>query len=556
MLDIKSTVCIMIFIVILYVSHHYIKYKLNESFIPSFTMITDQKPDVLKVSYPYTVDTDDIKRLLRNIKNLTYSNTTDNDLLKAYEDAVITDAFTLYNNRKLRETFKFLSGTNSDKCAYFIRLLDASNKTFNDENLVIGCVSDIDAMLMKVIFSSFRANYQRNYTIKQILIDEKQKVIDSSLFTENNIDVLFVYESLESKVITKRLDPNMKIEVWDYADNLDIHRLKVQIPYIKKKNVDFSLYFSQLKGKLDIVSSVFVVDVIIVINEDITTKKNVNVELNNIISYYNKPEIINLYEQYFSLSMNAVKFAKGKNDFYMKRDTMQILEQFKNDNENDKANSTKEFTYHITDNVNGFFNSLEKSFYVYSDKINNIPLMKGDLLQLSGQLREEQNGLYRVLSVSNKQSILLKLDGDNKQIQSTSSEIGYSCDNPSIKSKTACESSYDELGNTKGVKNYWDKPCEAHTDCPFYQANKNYKNYRGGCIDGRCELPVGVKAVSYRLYDKTSTDSKPVCYNCNEDVGSPFCCEEQEDRKKYPKLSGPDYAFELDSFERLYTKTL
>lgn len=550
MFDIHNIAYIIIFIVILFISHQYIKSKLNESFIPSFTMIAEQKPDVLKVSYPHTVDTNDIKTLLRNVKNITYSKTTDNDILKQIDDAVITDAFTLYKNKN---TFKFLSGTNSEKCAYFIRSLNTSNKTFDDENLIIGCVSDVDAELVDTLLSSFRANYKRKYTLKKVFIDEKEKVIDSSIFTKNNIDVLFIYESLESKVITKRLDTNLKIDIWDYADNLDIHTLKVQIPFIKKKNIDFSLYFPQLKGKLDTVSSVFVVDVIMVVNENTTNKKNVAVELNNIIDYYNKPELINLYEQYFNVSLNAIHFAKGKNNFFKKRDTMEILEQF--NSMNDKDNKNSEFTYDIVSNVNGFFDSLNKILYVYSDSINNIPLKTTNLFHLLGQLREEQNGLYRVISVSNKQSTLLKLDDRNKENLNEQNEIGYSCyNNPSIKSKTACESPYDELGNVKRVKTYWDKPCEKHTDCPFYQANKNYKNYRGGCIDGRCEFPIGVKPASYRNYISDAA-SKPVCHNCREKTSS-FCCEEQKDKKKYPRLLGADYAFELDSFERLYTKTL
>lgn len=543
----QNIMFIMIFFVILYISHQYLKYKLSEQFIPSFSLITEEKPDVLKVLYQNTVDTKDINTFLHSIKNMAYSKTNDNDITSTNEDVIITDAFTVYNDKSIPKKFKFLSGTNSEKCAYFIRSLDISTKTFDDNHLVIGCVNDIDAKLIDILFSSFRSNYKRQYTIKKVLLNKDQKVIDKSIFVNNNIDVLFVYESLESKVITNRLDPNMKIEVWDYADNLDIHTLKVQVPFIKKKNIDFSLFFPQLKGKLDIVSSVFVIDVIILINDITTKNKNVDVELNNIISYYNQPALINLYEQYFNVSKNAIKFAGDKNDFYVKRDSLQILEQF---------NNNDDFTYNISMNINGFFDSGNKTFYIYSNKVNNIPLNKNNLLQLLGQLREEQNGLYRVLSVSNKQSTLLKLDNDNTNKKKLN-DVGYSCyNNPSIKSKTACESPYDELGNTKHVKTYWDKPCEAHTDCPFYQANKNYKNYRGGCIDGRCEFPVGIKAASYKYFEK-DTNSKPVCHNCkSEDITSPFCCEEQKDRKKYPNLSGPDYAFELDNFERIYTKTL
>jgi hypothetical protein len=109
---------------------------------------------------------------------------------------------------------------------------------------------------------------------------------------------------------------------------------------------------------------------------------------------------------------------------------------------------------------------------------------------------------------------------------------------------------YDELTNVKRERTYWDKPCENHSDCPFYQANKNYNNYRGGCIDGRCEMPLGIKQVAYRLYDDKS---KPLCYQCKNQT-NPYCCEDQADNKQYPSLQSPDYAFDLDSFERIQPK--
>ena len=56
---------------------------------------------------------------------------------------------------------------------------------------------------------------------------------------------------------------------------------------------------------------------------------------------------------------------------------------------------------------------------------------------------------------------------------------------PLVPSKEMCT----ELG---GV---WDRPCERNADCPFYQINHDYK---GGCVAGYCEMPVGVKRVGYR----------------------------------------------------------
>ena len=86
---------------------------------------------------------------------------------------------------------------------------------------------------------------------------------------------------------------------------------------------------------------------------------------------------------------------------------------------------------------------------------------------------------------------------------------------------------------------YWDKPCKKNNDCPFYKKNKNYKNNRGGCIKGYCEMPLNVKRIRYKLYDK---NTKPFCYNCNN-ILQGDCCEDQKNRKLYPNLKSPDYAF-------------
>lgn len=534
---------IVIFIVLLIVGHKSIEYKLkHEKFIPSLTMMTEQKPDVINVIYPYSSETQDINAMLKNIHNAQIQRVKEYQL--EIDDVIILDAFTLLDDKQLKKNTKFLSSTNSDKCAYFFRALDASNVLFSDDNIVIGYLNDIDERIIKIIIGSFKTN-KPSYTLKKVTIDDKLNIIDKTVFTDNSIDILFIYESLESPVITKKLDTNMKLEVWDYADNVDIHTLKVQIPFIKKKNIDFSLYFPQLKGKLDNVSSVFVIDIIVVINEMKTKTKNIKTELEHMIKHYNKPEHINLYSNFFDVSYLSASFAKDRNQFYMKRSEMQILEQFE----------SNDFTFDIVTNVNGFYDSVTKKLSIYTNIIDGVPLKKGNLFNLAGQVRNEQNGLYRVISVANKQSILIKNETtSNNTAKEDSNDIGYLCYNhKDITSKSACESLYDELGNKKKTMTYWDKPCELHTDCPFYQANKNYRNYRGGCIDGRCEFPVGVKHVSYRYFD---ADSKPVCHNCDKDSDSPYCCEKQKNQTLYPNLLSPDYAFELDDFERLHTNTL
>ena len=57
----------------------------------------------------------------------------------------------------------------------------------------------------------------------------------------------------------------------------------------------------------------------------------------------------------------------------------------------------------------------------------------------------------------------------------------------------------------------WDKPVISPNDCPFYLANKNYTNQKGGVRYGYCDMPAGTKPISYRFVDSSI---KPICYNC------------------------------------------
>lgn len=113
----------------------------------------------------------------------------------------------------------------------------------------------------------------------------------------------------------------------------------------------------------------------------------------------------------------------------------------------------------------------------------------------------------------------------------------------SITTKEECES-----------KNMtWDVPCKYNHECPFYRKNKNYHNFRGGCLSsGFCEMPVGVKLRSFRKFEENSKDSYPVCYNCGSDVQDPHCCDEQEklSKKENTQFKSADYLFYNDSGDR------
>lgn len=105
----------------------------------------------------------------------------------------------------------------------------------------------------------------------------------------------------------------------------------------------------------------------------------------------------------------------------------------------------------------------------------------------------------------------------------------------SIVSKALCNSPYDIYGNPK-APTFADKPCEKNEDCPFYKANKRYPNERGGCISGKCEMPLGVRRIGYTQYFDRGQYS-PFCYGCT-DLN---CCESQR---------VPDFAFPNDTDDR------
>ena len=97
----------------------------------------------------------------------------------------------------------------------------------------------------------------------------------------------------------------------------------------------------------------------------------------------------------------------------------------------------------------------------------------------------------------------------------------------------------EQTFNEKTIRE-WDSPCVEDEECPFYLKNKNYPNKRGGCVNGYCEFPIGLKRVSYKkYYEVINENNYPRCEGCDDD--NIFCCDEQgADHDNYV---GPNYIF-------------
>jgi hypothetical protein len=111
----------------------------------------------------------------------------------------------------------------------------------------------------------------------------------------------------------------------------------------------------------------------------------------------------------------------------------------------------------------------------------------------------------------------------------------YKCYGSKGENQIECENNYDTYFKPKN-RGVWDTQCKLDTDCPFFRANKNYKNDFGGCVEGVCDMPIGLERLGNKYYN---IDTKPLCHNCPKN--SRYCCDKQEN---------PDYIFKDDIFVR------
>jgi hypothetical protein len=124
---------------------------------------------------------------------------------------------------------------------------------------------------------------------------------------------------------------------------------------------------------------------------------------------------------------------------------------------------------------------------------------------------------------------------------------GESQELPQYKNPVFCKSYHPEI-NQNGI---WDAPCQVNTDCPFYQANKNYPNEFGKCNKetGKCEMPLGLIPLGFTKFGKV----EPNCYNCGNNSKDNKCCGKQvsEVVAGTAKFKSPDYIFADDNSQRL-----
>lgn len=523
-LVISVIICIVIYIVIL-IS----KYILAEHFLPQLSYVVDEKRDILPIYIDKHVVNENTLSITTTSKNIMLTHDKSNSACQ------ITDAFSILHNLKPNVSFV---GTFDNEMSSLVIISPVTNtKTWSKDRFMIGYSTETQKQLLIAIINSLKDPH--NVTLKPVQDTQTTRgVMDDAFFQSQGIDALCFFQTTKTMNVNKMF----KLQVIDYAEEVDMKKLFVLLPYAYKSVHDFAFVFSQLKGTRAALKSVISFDTIIIANDKLQNL-NVQMDILKILRFLNTPAKTNFYQMFMPTLVISLQYSQNYNEFIEKRDSRQILEQF--------SQSSQLPSITCESSIHGFFDVANKLFTVYDNKIEGIELAVGMKILMKHQERPYENGTYVVHSVHERHSVLHQ---QSSSISKISQAYAYVCyGDQSIKSKGLCESPFDELGVLKRKKTYWDRPCTMDTECPFFQANKNYPNYRGGCIDGRCEMPIGVQAVSFQKYDP---NTKPLCHGCI-DPTDPYCCTDQmlnqqkQRHKKYSSLKSPDYAFDIDFFERM-----
>jgi len=184
--------------------------------------------------------------------------------------------------------------------------------------------------------------------------------------------------------------------------------------------------------------------------------------------------------------------------------------------------------------------------YLSNDKML-LPIMNYDIVN------NIENFITRLEMPKDYLEVIDESYGGDTEFGSSGS---YGCyGNNKIVNKFECDSYYTKEGNPKDYYSIWDKKCATNEECPYYKKNTRYENSRGGCINGNCEFPIGVKKIGYTKYNDEEYN-RPLCYNCQDTTDLNCCANIKEYQDKIGNGNGNDveinndYIFENDTADR------
>ena len=233
------------------------------------------------------------------------------------------------------------------------------------------------------------------------------------------------------------------------------------------------------------------------------------------------------YSKYFISGLKDMDISRIK-AFYpvIKANYESVRFYFNKDSDNtDNTEDTRDTTYDL---------------YLSKDKML-LPIMNYDIVN------NIENFITRLEMPKDYLEVIDESYGGNTEFGSSGS---YGCyGNNKIVNKFECDSFYTKEGNPKDYYSIWDKKCATNEECPYYKKNTRYENSRGGCINGNCEFPVGVKKIGFTKYNDEEYN-RPHCYNCQDTTDLNCCANIKEFQDKNGIGINNDYVFENDTEDR------
>lgn len=534
-----------------------IKHRLTFKNMPIITVYKD--------SNTQSIELDKLHKFMNNIQVKNENNILN---IKNHKNSFYyTDAFTYKKNYKNNKVLTI--------CSIPKQLLLISNKRMrliSDNTISIGYLNEIDLDLVKIILKS-QINYTNLNNFRFIKVTKDDLI--NKLFREKTLDIFVYFNTLENEIFNNIKKEDFNLVEYDYKVSeleitkedekiiggnseysLDENTLKFYLPFSKKEIQTFSKNNNSkdINENNNIIYNTLLIDTLLFSFIDDSTNKNtyMNTDITKyeivykyILNYFNEFLKINYYLQHFEFLELSKKWSIEK-----QKTGSFINVMTENFNENKSLKFKIDKNYLIAyDHKDGIVK------YKYNKlKVKDIPIKNGDILYTDnsiGVLKDIKE--YKVFNTDNKYVYLNGIVTPETDIKNLDEKFEslYRCyQDGTILTKAECIDNFDKTDKEKEIYN-WDRPCKIDIECPFYLKNKNYVNERGGCNNGYCELPIGLKRKSYREYDREiREDNFPKCHGCGINDGID-CCEKQGNNSKF---NGPDYAFEGDNEERRLSK--
>jgi hypothetical protein len=374
-------------------------------------------------------------------------------------------------------------------------------------------------------FEFINLSKKHSFKNQKISFNNLIETFSNSNSNSNNDKNKLLFEIDEKDIIAFNVKENNEIIQYKYLNLLSNDKIKKDLPIQRNDR----LYYEKGLGNFKELNKFYVYNID---NKYVYVENKYKLVLPYSM-YQNR--IINMNNEYININYNRIK--------------NELLET------NDKV-----FVYFIKDSEFNNLYKIDNNLIKYSgknikfiEKINSYPLKYQLLFE---KINIKKSGVITTKKIEKNRdpninflnnNYYIRIDNIDQNISYNNFDPSYQCyEDNTILTKAECISNVDKSGNNK-PSYHWDKPCIKNTECPFYLSNKNYKNERGGCNAGFCELPLGLKRTSYKTYDKNITENNyPRCKGCGLNDG-PDCCEKQ---KLTNKSKTPDYIFNNDQEDR------